>query len=45
MNKLEKQALKKNGTDFTRLGFALFFMIGVLTFSFLSNGGISTICS
>jgi PiT family inorganic phosphate transporter len=41
MNKLEKQALKKNGTDFTRLGFALFFMIGVLTFSFLSNGGIS----
>ena len=41
MNKLEKQAVKKNGTDFTRLGFALFFMIGVLTFSFLSNGGIS----
>jgi PiT family inorganic phosphate transporter len=41
MNKLEKQALKKSGTDFLRLGFALFFMIGVLTFSFLSNGGIS----
>ena len=41
MNKLEKQALKKNGTDFIRLGLALFFMIGVLTFSFLSNGGIS----
>ncbi|EDZ63439.1 phosphate transporter, possibly Na+ symporter [Sulfurimonas gotlandica GD1] len=41
MNKLEKEALKKSGTDFTRLGFALFFMIGVLTFSFLSNGGIS----
>jgi len=40
MSKLEKQALKKSGTDFTRLGFALFFMIGVLTFSFLSNGGI-----
>jgi len=39
--KLEKVALKKSGTDFTRLGFALFFMIGVLTFSFLSNGGIS----
>ncbi|MCK9491796.1 MAG: inorganic phosphate transporter [Sulfurimonas sp.] len=39
--KLEKTALKKSGTDFTRLGFALFFMIGVLTFSFLSNGGIS----
>ncbi len=41
MSKLEKQALKKSGPDFTRLGFALFFMIGVLTFSFLSNGGIS----
>ncbi|MDD2449460.1 MAG: inorganic phosphate transporter [Sulfurimonas sp.] len=39
--KLEKTALKKSGTDFTRLGFSLFFMIGVLTFSFLSNGGIS----
>ena len=41
MKKLETQALKESGTDFTRLGFALFFMIGVLTFSFLSNGGIS----
>jgi PiT family inorganic phosphate transporter len=41
MNKLEKQALKESGTDFARLGLALFFMIGVLTFSFLSNGGIS----
>ena len=41
MKKLEKEALKKSGTDFVRLGLALFFMIGVLTFSFLSNGGIS----
>lgn len=41
MQKLETQALKESGTDFTRLGFALFFMIGVLTFTFLSNGGIS----
>ncbi|QSZ42495.1 inorganic phosphate transporter [Sulfurimonas aquatica] len=41
IKKLEKEALKKSGTDFTRLGFALFFMIGVLTFSFLNNGGIS----
>jgi len=40
MQKLEEEALKKSGTDFTRLGLALFFMIGVLTFSFLSNGGI-----
>ena len=41
MKKLEKEALKESGTDFVRLGFALFFMIGVLTFSFLTNGGIS----
>lgn len=41
IKKLEKVALKKSGTDFTRLGFSLFFMIGVLTYSFLSNGGIS----
>jgi len=40
MKKLEKAALKESGTDLTRLGFALFFMIAVLTFSFLSNGGI-----
>ena len=41
IKKLEEEALKKSRTDFTRLGFALFFMIGVLTFSFLNNGGIS----
>ncbi len=40
MKKLEQEALKKNGTDFTRLGFALFFMVAVLAYSFLSNGGI-----
>ena len=40
MKKLEEAALKKSGTDFTRLGFSIFFMIGVLTFSFLSNGGV-----
>lgn len=41
INKMQKKALKKSSTDFTRLGFALFFMIGVLAFTFLSNGGIS----
>jgi len=41
VNKIQKQALKRSASDFTRLGFALFFMIGVLTYSFLSNGGIS----
>jgi inorganic phosphate transporter, PiT family len=40
IKKIEEEALKKSSTDFSRLGFALFFMIGVLTFSFLSNGGI-----
>ncbi len=40
IKKLEQEALKKSGTDFTRLGFALFFMIAVLTYSFFSNGGI-----
>jgi len=40
MKKLEKEALKESGTDLTRLGVALFFMIAVLTYSFLSNGGI-----
>jgi len=39
MKKLEEEALKKSGTDFTRLGMALFFMIAVLTYSFVSNGG------
>ncbi|MDY0116417.1 MAG: inorganic phosphate transporter, partial [Sulfurimonadaceae bacterium] len=41
IKKLEKVALKKSSNDLTRVGFALFFMIGVLTFSLLSNGGIS----
>jgi len=41
MKKLEKKALKKSGTDLSRLGFALFFMIAVLTFSFLNSGGVS----
>ncbi|MDQ7044851.1 MAG: anion permease [Sulfurimonas sp.] len=41
ISKLEKEALKESSTDFARLGFALFFMIAVLTYTFLSNGGIS----
>ena len=41
ISKLEKEALKKSGTDLARLGLALFFMIGVLTYTFLTNGGIS----
>jgi PiT family inorganic phosphate transporter len=38
--KMEKEAIKESGSDFYRLGFALFFMVGVLTYSFLSSGQI-----
>jgi len=38
--KLEKEAIKSSGIDFIRLGFALFFMVAVLTYSFLSTGSI-----
>ena len=37
---MEKEAIKSSGPDFVRLGFALFFMVAVLTYSFLSTGGI-----
>lgn len=37
---LEKQAMKKSGTDLARIGFALFFLAGVLAFSFATSGGV-----
>ena len=40
MKKMEKEALKGSGFDFIRLGMALFFMVAVLSYSFLSTGGI-----
>jgi len=40
VKKMEKEAIKGSGIDFIRLGFALFFMVAVLTYSFLSTGGI-----
>ncbi|MGB5966534.1 MAG: inorganic phosphate transporter [Sulfurimonadaceae bacterium] len=40
VKKMEKEALKSSGIDFIRLGFALFFMVAVLTYSFLSTGAI-----
>ncbi len=40
VKKMEKEAMKSSGIDFMRLGFALFFMVAVLTYSFLSTGGI-----
>lgn len=38
--KIEKEAIKSSGIDFIKLGFALFFLVAVLTYSFLSSGGI-----
>ncbi len=40
LKKLEKEALKKSSRDFVKIGFALIFMVGVLLYSFLSNGGV-----
>ncbi|MEA2049414.1 MAG: inorganic phosphate transporter [Campylobacterota bacterium] len=40
LKKMEQEAIKGSGIDFIRLGFALFFMVAVLTFSFLSTGGV-----
>jgi len=40
VKKMEKEAIKGSGIDFIRLGFALFFMVAVLAYSFLSTGGI-----
>ncbi len=40
VKKMEKEALKGSSFDFMRLGIALFFMVAVLSYSFLSTGGI-----
>ncbi len=40
VKKLEKEAIKGSGFDFIRLGMALFFMAAVLSYSFISTGGI-----
>ena len=40
VKKMEKEAMKSSGIDFMRLGFALFFMVAVLTYSFMSTGSI-----
>ena len=37
---MEKEALKESGTDFVKLGLGLFFMVAVLAYSAISNGGI-----
>lgn len=38
--KMEKEALKGSGVEFFRVGLALFFLVAVLTYSFLSSGEI-----
>ncbi len=40
IKKMQKEAIKSSGIDFMRLGLALFFMVAVLTYSFMSTGGI-----
>ena len=40
VKKMEDVAIKGSGIDFVRLGFALFFMVAVLSYSFMSTGGI-----
>ncbi len=40
IKKMQKEAIKSSGIDFVRLGAALFFMVAVLTYSFISTGGI-----
>ena len=40
INQLEKQAMKKSHNELARIGFALFFLVGVLAFSFATSGGV-----
>jgi len=40
VKKMEKEAMKSSSFDFIRLGFAIFFMVVVLNYSFISTGGI-----
>ncbi|VAY87361.1 Probable low-affinity inorganic phosphate transporter [hydrothermal vent metagenome] len=41
VKKMEDSAIKRSRIDFMRLGFALFFMVIVLSYSFFSTGGVS----
>jgi len=40
VKKMQKEALKSSRIDFIRLGAALFFMVAVLTYSFMRTGGV-----
>lgn len=37
---LETQAMKKSHNELARIGFALFFLVGVLAYSFATSGGV-----
>ena len=40
INQLEKQAMKKSHNELARIGFALFFLVAVLVYSFSTSGGV-----
>jgi len=40
IQQFEKQALKKSHTELARIGFALFFLVAILVFSFSTSGGV-----
>lgn len=40
VNKMEKEAIRSSSVDFIRLGLALLFMVVVLSYSFLTTGGL-----
>ena len=40
IHQFEKQAMKKSHRELDRIGFALFFLVGVLAFSFATSGGV-----
>ena len=38
---IEKQAIRKSHSEIARIGFALFFLVGILVFSLTTSGGMS----
>jgi len=38
---IEKQAMKKSHSELARIGFALFFLVGILGYSFATSGGVT----
>ncbi|MDO7596719.1 MAG: inorganic phosphate transporter [Pseudomonadota bacterium] len=40
LHHLETQAMKKSHNELARIGFALFFLVGVLAYSFATSGGV-----